>query len=163
RPVDIDAFALYDGHEATLDARVLDRNTSLVDLAARVRVAASDVFRWRGGAPPPWRGELSANLRELPLSQLPFFGDAAIGGHVTASVRIDGLNERPVVAIDLRFPDLAVGEDAFFEDGALSLYVTPREAGASDALATAYLRAQDGGSFSARAQAGVRWRPNAAP
>src|SRR5262249_13860551 len=54
-PIDIDAFALYDGHEATLDARVLGRNTSLVDLAARVRVAAPDVFRWRGGEPPPWR------------------------------------------------------------------------------------------------------------
>lgn len=168
-PVDLDALATYDSEKGTLEAHVTKGRMEILTATAEVTARLSDLT---GGAPanpkkpqkPLWTGSFRATLNEVPLGEVPVLADNNVGGHVSGTIKLLGLGEKPSLAIDLDLPDLMVGQDMYFAQGDVSLHIDPRaDAAGSTATAKVNLVGQDGGSFGATASAGILWQDGVVP
>jgi translocation and assembly module TamB len=111
----------------------------------------------------PWSGSMHATLRDLPLAQLPYLADHDIKGSLRGRVAIEGLNEKPTIAVDLSVLDLQMTPDLFFEQASVELNVGPDGAAGDKAKLAAHFAAQDGGRLDASADLGIRWKAGAVP
>jgi len=185
-PTDVDALVTYDSQRATLDAHVSKDQHEIATVTAEASAALDDLLRGAKGR-PLWTGGFEARLDEVPLGELPLFGDIGVGGHLNGVVAMSGLGKAPTLKAELDVPDLKIGDDLFFERGALSLHIQPRrrplpedgdkaaaaaqrKAGEEEAspredtaIARVELVTQEGGRLDASAFAGVTWQDGLVP
>lgn len=179
-PVNLDLLATYDSERATLETHVTKDGRELFLVTGEVKAKLSEILAGKAADPkrPLFTGGLEARLFDVPLGEIPMLANNDVGGHISGTIAIKGLNEAPSVAVDLELPDLQIGRDYFFERGRISFHIDPRKEaipGAPPAPALALIRAkdtavaqvelvgQDGGSLRASAFAGVEWQNKLIP
>lgn len=164
-PIDVTALATYEDGKVDVEAQAsYDHKEFLagdgqlsIDLPALVRGRAS-----------PSDVSLSAKLTEAPLGAVPFLNDRDVGGHLSGTIAMSNLRDRPTLHVELTAPDLQIGPELFFKEGELSLDIAPSEAVATGAPAggvakvLAKLVDHDGGRLDASAFAGLRWENGSA-
>jgi translocation and assembly module TamB len=164
-PVDLDTLATYDSEKGTLEAHVSKSSREIITAKAEVLAKLEDLLAGKPKDPKRrlWTGSIEAKLHDAPLGEVPFLAKNSVGGHLSGSIAIRGLNDKPSVAIDLELPDLRLGQDLFFETGRISVHIDPSKgAGApggfsspNTGIAKIDLVAQDGGSLKLVGYAGM--------
>jgi translocation and assembly module TamB len=162
-PIDLDAAAFYDSHKGRLDAHVSHAGRELASARAEVKTELDALLARKPDQSVAWTGSVHATLSDLPLAQLPYLADHDIQGSLRGSVAIDGLNEKPTIAVDLSALDLQMSPDLFFDQANLLLHVGPDGSAGDQAKLEAHFVAQDGGRLDASADLGIRWKAGAVP
>lgn len=162
-PLDTEVLATYDAEKATVDVHV---KHGAQEIAAANGEVSFDLRKLIAGGSPGATGGFYAKLDEVPLGEIPWFADHDVGGHMSGTVAMSGLHERPELKVDLTLPDLQVGQDLFFHEGAFKLDIaapTGPTGDRSTARVQAHLGAQDGGQLDASAFAGILWEGGLLP
>jgi translocation and assembly module TamB len=162
-PLDAEVLATYDAEKATVDVHV---KHDAKEVATANGEVAFDLHELIAGGSPTYTAGFYAKLDEVPLGEIPWFADHDVGGHMSGTVAMSGLHERPELKVDLTLPDLQIGQDLFFNEGAFKLDVAAPTGPTRDratARVQAHLGAQDGGQLDASAFAGVLWQGGLVP
>ena len=162
-PLDGELLATYDAEKATLDLHVKDGAKEIATANGEI---AFDLHKLLAGGSPGYTAGFFAKLDEAPLGEVPWFADHDVGGHMSGTISMKGLNVRPEMKIDLNLPDLQIGQDLFFNEGSLKVDIAPpsgKDGERSTARVQAHLGAQDGGQLDASAFAGILWQSGLLP
>ncbi|MEP7121014.1 MAG: translocation/assembly module TamB domain-containing protein [Byssovorax sp.] len=162
-PLDAEVLGTYDAEKATIDVHVKDGAKEVATANGEVTF---DLRKLLAGGAPTYTAGFYAKLDEVPLGEVPWFADHDVGGHMSGTVSMSGLHEHPEMKVDLTLPDLKIGADLFFSEGALKVDIAPPTGAAGDhstARVQAHLAAQDGGLLDASAFAGVLWKGGLVP
>jgi len=133
-PVDVELTSTYDTHVASVAAVISHDHRQLITINAEAEVEISDVYRHGPTQPAPWTGGIFARLSDLPLAELPYLADRGIGGHVSGTIALAGLNDRPSLDVDLQTTTLQLDPE-YFSDATLRAQIRP-VAGGHDERAT---------------------------
>ena len=166
-PLDIVTLLTYDSHKATLAAHATRDGVGIATANAEIDADLRALLAPRKeGEKAPWTGQVHAQISELSLGDIPFLADHGVAGHLKGTMTATGLNDRPVLALDLRLPDLQIGPDLSFRRANVSLHIDPAlddETSAYRAVARATLEQSDGGRLDAAAHAAIIWRDGIVP
>ncbi|MEJ7730044.1 MAG: translocation/assembly module TamB domain-containing protein [Polyangiaceae bacterium] len=162
-PVDVDLLATYDTHQGTLDAHVTKGGREIVSANAQIDADLAALMETKAGQKAPWTGGFYAKLDEVPLGELPRLADNGIAGHVAGTISMTGMNQAPALKVALTLPDLKIGDDLYFEEGAVTLDISRGQDGKERGIATARFIGHDGGRLDATGYAGIVWKDGLLP
>lgn len=162
-PLNLDSAVFYDSHKGQLDAFVSHAGAELAVVKAEAKAELAALLARKPDQSIPWSGGVHATIRDLPIGQLPYLADHGVHGALRGTIAIEGLNERPRIAVDLEALDLQMSPDLFFEQATVALHVGGDGAAGDKATIAANFVAQDGGRLEASADVGIRWKAGAVP
>jgi translocation and assembly module TamB len=162
-PLDLDASAFYDSHAGEASVFVSHQHAELARGTAKVKADLDAVRGAKPGAAISWKGGMKATITDLPLGKLPYIVERKVGGVLCGEVDVEGLNEKPKIAVALQAYDMRMGPDMFLEKANVALHVGPADGKGDKAVLKPYLLGQDGGSLTAAADLGVVWKNGAVP
>jgi translocation and assembly module TamB len=159
-PIDVTALATYEDGKVDVEAQASYESKEFLAGNGQLSI---DLPALAQGRAPPSSFSLFAKLTEAPLGAVPLLDDRDVGGHLSGTIAMSNLHDRPTLHVELTAPDLQIGPELFFNEGELSLDIAPSEAilgGAPSggvAKVLAKLVDHDGGRLDASAFAGLLW------
>ena len=127
-PVDAVVDTTYDGQKVKLEAHAENEAHAFVQATAELSLPIADLLE--GRVHPT--GNLHATLDKVPLGDVPYFADRGVEGKLSGKIDVDGLGDRPKVAVKLVAPKLAVGR-VKYDDADVSLDMdTPHRTAVGD-------------------------------
>jgi len=163
-PVDVDVHATYDGRAAKLEAlHVVHAKHEVLTASGELALLFADILA--GKVHPT--GSFTARLDQVPLGDVPLFADTDIGGHLSGTLAMTGIGEKPSLHLDLEMPDARVGQDVAYDHTSVKLDIAPPVAGAGVERSASKLEVQvsgpKSGSLTTTVTHGVTWLGGAVP
>lgn len=133
-PVDVETTSTYDAHVASIDAVISHEHRQIATINAQAEVELSDLYHHSPTRPAPWTGGVFARISDLPLAELPFLADRSIGGHVSGTIALAGLNDQPSLDVELQTTTLQLDPE-YFSDATLKAQIRPVAGGHAERAA----------------------------